>query len=170
MRGGGSTPIRRILGHASVALLVMGLLAPAAGAEEGDDARPIARVEVTPRAAIVGSPMELRITLLVPTWFTGAPEYPSFEVAGLIVRRPPNSTYKARETIDGVVYSGIVREYQIYPQRAANYLLDGESLADRLKDDGYDSHISLESVYRPEGGTFEDGFKASVEKFKALYG
>ena len=68
--------------------------------------------------------MELRITLLVPTWFTSAPDYPSFEVAGLIVRRPPNSSYNARETIDGVAYSGIVRDYQIYPQRAATYLLD----------------------------------------------
>ncbi|MFT4640472.1 MAG: sugar phosphate isomerase/epimerase [Verrucomicrobiales bacterium] len=45
-----------------------------------------------------------------------------------------------------------------------------QPLADRLKKDGYDGHVSLESVYRPEGGDFEAGFKASVEKFKALYG
>ena len=43
-------------------------------------------------------------------------------------------------------------------------------LAARLKDDGYDGHLSLESVYRPEGGDFEDGFKASVGLFKELYG
>ncbi len=45
-----------------------------------------------------------------------------------------------------------------------------QPMADRLKRDGYSGHLSLESVYRPDGGTFEDGFKASVEKFKALYG
>jgi hypothetical protein len=106
---------RVVIGEAAAGAVDVGSASPA---------RPIARVEVTPRAAIVGSPMELRITLLVPTWFTSAPDYPSFEVAGLIVRRPPNSSYNARETIDGVAYSGIVRDYQIYPQRAATYLLD----------------------------------------------
>ena len=43
-------------------------------------------------------------------------------------------------------------------------------LATRLKEDGYDGHISLESVYRPGGGDFEAGFKASVGLFKELYG
>ena len=111
----------------SIVLFLIVIGEAAAGAADvgsTSPARPIARVEVTPRAAIVGSPMELRITLLVPTWFTSAPDYPSFEVAGLIVRRPPNSSYNARETIDGVAYSGIVRDYQIYPQRAAQYLLE----------------------------------------------
>jgi len=103
-----------VIGEAAAGAVDVGPASPA---------RPIAHVEVIPRAAIVGSPMELRITILVPTWFTSAPDYPSFEVAGLIVRRPPNSSHNVRETIDGVVYAGIVREYQLYPQRAATYLL-----------------------------------------------
>ncbi len=45
-----------------------------------------------------------------------------------------------------------------------------ESIARALKDDGYDGVTSLESVYRPEGGTFEDGFKASVGLFKRVFG
>ena len=45
-----------------------------------------------------------------------------------------------------------------------------EPLAADLKADGYDGVISLESVYRPDGGDFEDGFKASVERFKTLFG
>ena len=49
----------------------------------------------------------------------------------------------------------------------APYLGD---IAAHLKRDGYDGAVSLESVYRPEGGTFEDGFRASVEKFKELFG
>ena len=44
-----------------------------------------------------------------------------------------------------------------------------EPLASQLKADGYDGHISLESVYRPDGGTFEDGFRASVGRFKQLF-
>ena len=45
-----------------------------------------------------------------------------------------------------------------------------QPLADDLKRDAYDGVISLESVYRPDGGDFEDGFQASVEKFKTLFG
>lgn len=43
-------------------------------------------------------------------------------------------------------------------------------LAEALKKDGYQGGISLESVYRPEGGDFEAGFRASVETFKELFG
>ena len=51
-------------------------------------------------------------------------------------------------------------------QLASSY----EPIARALKEDGYDGVISLESVYRPEGGTFEDGFKASVGLFKEVFG
>ena len=44
-----------------------------------------------------------------------------------------------------------------------------EPLAKALKADGYEGSISLESVYRPDGGTFEDGFRASIETMKRLY-
>ena len=44
-----------------------------------------------------------------------------------------------------------------------------EPLAKALKADGYDGAISLESVYRPDGGTFEDGFRASIETMVRLY-
>lgn len=45
-----------------------------------------------------------------------------------------------------------------------------EPLAADLEKDGYDGFVSLESVYRPDGGDFEDGFKASVGEFKRLFG
>ena len=45
-----------------------------------------------------------------------------------------------------------------------------EPLAQALKDDGYQGGISLENVYRPEGGTFEDGFHASLAEFKRIFG
>lgn len=49
----------------------------------------------------------------------------------------------------------------------AQYL---EPIAQGLKEDNYQGVTSLESVYRPKGGTFEDGFKASVGLFKELFG
>lgn len=45
-----------------------------------------------------------------------------------------------------------------------------DDLATALKTDGYAGAISLESVYRPPGGAFEDGFRASVGAFNALFG
>jgi len=44
-----------------------------------------------------------------------------------------------------------------------------DDLAKALRADSYDGVISLESVYRPEGGTFEDGFRASVCALKRLF-
>ena len=43
-------------------------------------------------------------------------------------------------------------------------------IANALRDDRYDGVISLESVYRPDGGTFEDGFQASLGTFKSVFG
>ncbi len=44
------------------------------------------------------------------------------------------------------------------------------TIAAALRRDGYEGVVSLESVYRPPGGTFEDGFRASVGRFKEWYG
>ena len=48
----------------------------------------------------------------------------------------------------------------------APYLVD---VAAALKADGYAGSISLESVYRPLNGSFEDGFRASVGALKELF-
>ncbi len=45
-----------------------------------------------------------------------------------------------------------------------------EDIAKALKNDNYQGVISYESVYRPEGGSFEDGFQASLPLFKKLFG
>ncbi len=42
-------------------------------------------------------------------------------------------------------------------------------MAQALRADAYDGVISLESVYRPEGGTFKDGFKECIHTFKAIF-
>ena len=49
----------------------------------------------------------------------------------------------------------------------ARYL--GDSAA-ALKRDDYQGVVSLESVYRPDSGTFEDGFRKSLPTFKSLFG
>lgn len=44
-----------------------------------------------------------------------------------------------------------------------------QTIADQLNEIGYDGSMSLESVYRPSEGSFEDGFNASISKFKNLF-
>ena len=56
---------------------------------------------------------------------------------------------------------------QLGSGQMAPYLTD---LATALAADNYDGSISLESVYRPLGGTFEDGFRDSVGVLKELFG
>jgi sugar phosphate isomerase/epimerase len=45
-----------------------------------------------------------------------------------------------------------------------------EDIARSLSEDNFDGVVSLESVYHPGNGSFEDGFQASVERFKAIFG
>ncbi|HAA75783.1 TPA: xylose isomerase [Candidatus Latescibacteria bacterium] len=45
-----------------------------------------------------------------------------------------------------------------------------QPMADALLSDGYDGVISLESVYRPDSGDFEDGFRSCIHRFKELFG
>ena len=45
-----------------------------------------------------------------------------------------------------------------------------EPMAGALRTDGYDGVISLEAVYRPEGGDFEAGFRRCIGSFKELFG
>ena len=44
-----------------------------------------------------------------------------------------------------------------------------QKIADRLNELGYDGAMSLESVFRPSEGDFEDGFRESISTFKKLY-
>ena len=48
----------------------------------------------------------------------------------------------------------------------ATYLGD---LANALREDKYNGVVSLESVYRPDGGSFEDGFRMSADVLKQLF-
>ena len=56
---------------------------------------------------------------------------------------------------------------QLGTGQMAPYLAD---IARALDADGYAGPISLESVYRPRDGSFEDGFRASVGALKELFG
>jgi len=45
-----------------------------------------------------------------------------------------------------------------------------EQFGSALKRDAFQGVVSYESVYRPDGGTYEDGFRASFGKLKEIFG
>ena len=49
----------------------------------------------------------------------------------------------------------------------ARYL---EDIAEALERDRFSGAVSFESVYRPAGGSFEDGFRASFPEFQRIFG
>jgi len=105
-----------------------------AAAEE----RPIVRAEVTPTTVAVGETIELRVTVLVPTWFTRPPIYPNIELANAITRLPDDSSFPMRERIGNDSWSGIVRSYEILPLFGANYRLSGQSMSISYANPGSD--------------------------------
>ena len=42
-------------------------------------------------------------------------------------------------------------------------------IAEKIREMDYKGAISLESVYRPKNGNFEDGFHSSITLFKELF-
>jgi hypothetical protein len=90
---------------------------------------PIVRVEVTPDTVAVGESIELKVTVLVPTWFTKPPVYPNFELANAITRLPPDSSYSYRERVGNDSWPAIVRSYEVLPLLGANYRLNGQTMS-----------------------------------------
>jgi sugar phosphate isomerase/epimerase len=60
-----------------------------------------------------------------------------------------------------------VWQCQLGTAQMAPYL---EGIAAGLKEEGFDGVVSLESVYHPTDGSYEDGFRASVGRFKEIFG
>ena len=89
---------------------------------------PVVRVAVMPDTVRVGEAAELQVTVLVPTWFTKPPVYPSFELANAITRLPPDSSYPTSERVGRETWSGIVRSYRVWPLLDARYRISGETL------------------------------------------
>ena len=87
---------------------------------------PIVRVVVEPGVVQVGETVNVQIMVLSPTWFPKPPAFPSFELPNLITRLPPDSSYPISERVNGKTWSGIVRNYQMFPLLGATFILAGE--------------------------------------------
>lgn len=89
---------------------------------------PVLRMQLDKATAAPGETIQLRITLLAPTWFPKPPEYPSFEIPNLIVRLPEDASYPISERVDGDTWSGVARDYSLQPMVAGNFRIPARTI------------------------------------------
>ncbi len=103
---------------------LIGCAESAAIAQQVSSSRPILRVRLEPKGVvIVGQPITLSVDVLVPTWFTRAPVYPSLEIPGAIAVLSDARPVNLSERIAGDTWAGMTRNYIIYPQEPRAYTL-----------------------------------------------
>ncbi len=82
---------------------------------------PIIRAEIKPKGEVlIGEAVILDVDILVPTWFSRAPQFPNITVDNAIAL-PPERSMNLSEQINGKGYAGIRHEYKIIPQLPGSY-------------------------------------------------
>ncbi len=85
---------------------------------------PFVRARLEPAKGILaGQPVRLVVSVFVPNYFTGSPDFPEFEIENAIVVLPQDRPQNANEQINGVTYAGITETYTIYPQQPGDFQL-----------------------------------------------
>ncbi len=103
----------------SIAMLLAGLLNAIAVAQS-----PVIRAHLEPSNEIlVGQPVRLVVSVFVPNYFTGSPEFPEFEMENAIIVMPQDRPENSNTQIGGATYAGITETYVIYPQQAGDFHL-----------------------------------------------
>ena len=103
--------------------LVLWLALPAAAQD------PLVEMEFDADApVVVGQPVALRLTVLVPTFMPQPPVLPSFETPDLMVRLNGRATNPTSRRIDGETWSGITRSYSLYPMVQGRFDLPAQEV------------------------------------------
>jgi hypothetical protein len=85
---------------------------------------PFIRAHFEPvKGILTGQPVRLVVSVFVPNYFTGSPEFPEFEIENAIVVSPQDRPQNTSEQISGVTYAGITETYTIYPQQPGDFQL-----------------------------------------------
>ena len=140
---GGPSPGRRTL---------LVALAVAMGPSAAYGQAPRARVSLEPGAVVtVGQPLTVRVQVLVPSFFMGAPVFPELNVDDAItifVDRGTNFT----EREGPLTWAGQTRSYTVYPQRAGSFEI---------------TEIAIEVSYRGDAGLVIATATAPPTRFEA---
>jgi hypothetical protein len=91
---------------------------------------PVVRAHLDPGGTVfVGQPVRLVVSVFVPNYFTGAPEFPEFEIENAIVVLPQDRPENSNAQINGKTYAGITQTYVIYPQQAGDFHVPSAKLS-----------------------------------------
>ena len=151
-----------------------------ADARQVAQAEPILRVQFDEAKAIPGQPLDLRLTVLVPTFMLDPPAWPSLEAPNLLVRLPEGSTTPVSERIEGGTWPGVSRRYRLSPMVPGDFAIPPQSLvvtyADPETNEPTQRTLATETIsfagILPEGAEGLDPFLAAdaVELSQAVAG
>lgn len=100
-------------------------------------AEPFARSAVEKTDTIVpGQQLRLTIDVFAPGFFTSPPDLPLFEIPDALVTLPQERAQNLVETLDGIQYSGIRRQYAIVPEHSGSFSIPPISINFTYSADG----------------------------------
>ena len=148
----------RTIGLVWLLLLLAAGFVPSTVAAQSATPRAIARVELeTAQRVMVGQPVTIRVEVLVPTWFSGAPAWPDIKLPDALTIFRLTGGYNFTDRINGQSWAGQARFYIVYPQRPrryeieeipinVRYMLDANAVSDIVSP----APIQFEAVLPPE--------------------
>jgi hypothetical protein len=132
-----------------------------------DDApRTMLRAHLEPAGPVVaGSAVKLVVDVLTTTYFSDAPDWPLFDLHDAFVTLPDDSGQNLNETIDGVHWFGVSREYHIVPRTAGTFEVPSFSIT--AHPGGSDSPVTLETPTLSFAATLPPGAENMATFFPA---
>ncbi|MDV7144964.1 hypothetical protein R3X27_19965 [Tropicimonas sp. TH_r6] len=132
-----------------ILILWLAPLSLAAQEEPAPSAEPLVEVSLEPEEAVVGQPVVLRISVLVPTWMPQPPQFPSMDVPNVITRLPEGASGPISERVEGETWSGVGRAYRLYPMVPGPVSLPAQTITLTYADPETTQPVSYEATLDP---------------------
>ena len=121
---------------------------------------PVIRTEISPRQAMVGQTVTLKIDVLVPSWFTAPIDYPAaINLAGVTGQLSNSAAINLNERIDNQSYAGMSKLYTVVAQQAGEFKLPSLPVKIAYSVDGATRTMTLQTT--PQ--TFRAALPAGAE-------
>lgn len=142
------------------------LLLACSWARADDAPRTMLRAHLEPSGPVVaGSAVKLVVDALTTTWFTAAPDWPTFEIDDAFVTLPDENALNLNETIDGVQWFGVSRTYRIVPRASGAF--DVPAIRITLHPGGTDTPVTQQTAPLTFTATLPPGAEGMTTFFPA---
>ena len=96
-------------------------------AQEPSLSQPYAQVDVGSREVMVGKPVQVTVTLMVPTMFRVQPEFPDYDGINVIVKTSGPDMRPINKFINGSMWFGSSQTYWFYPMQPGKFVFEAMS-------------------------------------------